>query len=139
MAQFKTKIPFVTRVGKSEPGATLGPFVDYQIGPNEFRDQFISRLKDTNPVFPIKQYSKFEPDGEDLTLEPFSGKLIPNTGKDPFSISGQGYLKSFIANYDKSGVISPENKVNAGGLISMIQQDAQPPQRFPGSEGTAIS
>ena len=139
MARFKTEIPFLLRAGKEEPGATLGPFVDQQLtAAQEFRNKFISKLKDTNPVFPAKKYGSFQED-LDLTKDKPSGQIVPNTGKDPFSISGRDYLNTFLSNYDRSGVITPEERVSAGGLTALIKQNAQPPQKFPGSEGTAIS
>lgn len=139
MAGFKTEIPFLLRSGKQEPGSTLGPFVDQQLtAAQEFRNKFVSKLKDTNPVFPATKYGSFQ-ENLDLTKDKISGQTIPNTGKDPFSISGRDYLNNFLANYDRSEVIAPEDRVNAGGLTAIIQQNAQPPQKFPGSEGTAIS
>ena len=139
MAKFITEIPFLLRAGKEEPGATLGPFVDQQLtAAQEFRNKFVSKLKDTNPVFPAKKYGSFQED-LDLTKDKPSGQIVPNTGKDPFSISGRDYLNAFLSNYDRSGVITPEERVSAGGLTALIKQNAQPPQKFPGSEGTAIS
>jgi hypothetical protein len=137
MARFKTEIPFLLRAGKEEPGATLGPFVDQQLTPaQEFRNKFVSKLKKTNPVFPAIKYGSFQ-ENLDLTKDRFSGRTIPNTGKDPFSISGPDYLNQFLKSYDRSLVVT--DKVPAGGLDELVQQNAQPPQKFPGSEGTAIS
>lgn len=137
MARFKTEIPFLLRAGKEEPGATLGPFVDQQLtAAQEFRNKFVSKLKDTNPVFPAKKYGSFQED-LDLTKDKISGRTVPNTGKDPFAISGHDYLNNFLNSYDRSLVVT--DKVPAGGLDELVQQNAQPPQKFPGSEGTAIS
>lgn len=139
MARFKTEIPFLLRAGKEEPGATLGPFVDQQLtAAQEFRNKYVSKLKDTNPVFPAKTYGSFRED-LDLTTDLPSGQIIPKTGKDPFAISGRDYLTNFLNSYDRSEVIIPEERVNPGGLTALVRQNAQPPQKFPGSEGTAIS
>lgn len=135
---FKTEIPFLLRAGKREAGNTLGPFVDQQLAASEFRDKFVANLKDTNPVFPAKKYGAFQ-EKLDLTRNSGTGQLIPKTGKDPFSISGPDYLNTFLANYDKSNVVPMEERVNAQGLGAFAAQPAQPPQKFPGSEGTAIS
>ena len=139
MARFKTEIPFLLRAGKEEPGATLGPFVDKQLtAAQEFRNKFVAKLKDTNPVFPAKKYGSFKED-LDLTKDEQSGQTIPNTGKDPFSVSGRNYLINFLNSYDRSEVVPEEERVNPGGLTTLVRQNAQPPQKFPGSEGTAIS
>jgi hypothetical protein len=139
MARFATEIPFLLRAGSQEPGATLGPFVDQQLSSaQQFKNKFVSKLKDTNPVFPAKRYGYFQQDS-DLTKDPYSKQIIPRTGKDPFAISGQGYLNNFLNNYDRSAVVPPEERVNAQGLSAYVEQPAQAPQKFPGSEGTAVS
>jgi len=138
MAGFKTEIPFALRAGKREPGSTLGPFVNQQLGPAEFRDRFVSDLKKTNPVFMANKYGAFQ-EKLDLTRNQDTGQMIPKTGKDPFAISGPDYLNAFLANYDKSLVIEPDKRVNAAGLGAFVQQPAQSPQKFPGSEGTAVA
>lgn len=139
MARFTTEIPFLLRAGKQEPGATLGAFVDQQLSSaQEFRNKFVSKLRDTNPVFPAKKYGSFQED-IDLTRDPGSGQVIPKTGKDPFAISGRDYLTNFLNSYDRSDVVPPEKRVSAQGLTGYIQKPAEAPQKFPGSEGTAIS
>jgi len=135
---FKTEIPFLLRAGKREAGSTLGPFVDQQLSASEFRDKFVANLKDTNPIFPVKKYGNFQED-LDLTHDSASGQIIPKTGKDPFAVSGRDYLNSFLENYDKSTVVPVEERVNPQGLSAFAAKPAQSPQKFPGSEGTAIS
>ena len=138
---FKTQIPYLNRVKASskEAGDSLGPFVDQQMaGEKAFLNKYLANLRDTNPVFPAKQYGAFQED-LDLTTYPGTKQIVPNTGKDPFSISGTNYLKSFLSNYDQSPVLAPEERVSPGGLTALIQQKAEKGKEFPGSEGTSIS
>ena len=85
-----------------------------------------------------KQYGPFQ-ENLDLTKAPGTNQIIPNTGKDPFAVSGTNYLKSFLANYDQSPVLAPEDRVNPGGLTAIVQQKAEKGKEFPGSEGTNVS
>jgi len=138
---FKTQIPYLNRVktASKEAGDSLGPFVDQQMaGEKAFLNKYLANLRDTNPVFPAKQYGSFQED-LDLTTYPGTKQIVPNTGKDPFAISGPGYLQSFLARYDQSPVLAPEERVNPGGLTAIIQQKAEKGKEFPGSEGTSIS
>lgn len=139
---FKTQIPYLNRVkaaSKDNAGDSLGPFVDQQVaGKKAFLNKYLANLRDTNPVFPAKQYGAFD-EKLDLTNVPGTKQTIPNTGKDPFAISGPDYLSSFLANYDRSPVLGPEDRVNPGGLTALIQQKAEKGKEFPGSEGTSIS
>ncbi len=138
---FKTQIPYLNRVkaASKNAGDSLGPFVDQQMaGEKGFLNKYLANLRDTNPVFPAKQYGSFQED-LDLAKAPGTDQIVPNTGKDPFAISGTNYLKSFLANYDQSPVIAPEERVNPGGLTAIIQQRAEKGKEFPGSEGTSVS
>lgn len=139
---FKTQIPYLNRVkaeSKSNSGDSLGPFVDQQMaGEKAFLNKYLANLRDTNPVFPAKQYGSFQED-LDLTKAPGTQQIVPNTGKDPFAISGPNYLKSFLASYDQSSIIAPEDRVSPGGLTAIVQQKAEKGKEFPGSEGTSIS
>jgi hypothetical protein len=137
---FKTQKPYLNRVtaASKEAGNSLGPFVEQQTAGKDYLNKFLSDLRDTNPVNPNIAYGRFQED-LDLTKDPSSGQLIPNTGKDPFSISGRDYLANFIANYDRSGVLAPEDRVDAGGLAALVQQKAEKGKEFPGSEGTSVS
>lgn len=138
---FKTQIPYLNRVKASskEAGDSLGPFVDQQMaGEKAFLNKYLSNLRDTNPVFPAKQYGSFQED-LDLTTYPGTKQIVPNTGKDPFAISGTNYLKTFLRNYDQSPVIALEDRVDPSGLTGLIQQKAEKGKEFPGSEGTSIS
>lgn len=138
---FKTQIPYLNRVkaASKEAGDSLGPFVDQQMaGEKAFLNKYLANLRDTNPVFMAKQYGSFD-EGLDLVTAPGTKQIVPNTGKDPFAISGTNYLKSFLANYDQSPVIPPEDRVAPGGLTAMIQEKAEKGKEFPGSEGTSIS
>ncbi|NBX48396.1 hypothetical protein EBT25_00295 [bacterium] len=138
---FKTQIPYLNRVkaASKEAGDSLGPFVDQQTaGEKAFLNKYLANLRDTNPVFMAKQYGSFD-EGLDLVNAPGTKQIIPNTGKDPFAISGTNYLKSFLANYDQSPVLAPEDRVDPGGLTAMIQEKAEKGKEFPGSEGTSIS
>ena len=138
---FKTQIPYLNRVkaASKEAGDSLGPFVDQQMaGEKAFLNKYLANLRDTNPVFPAKQYGSFD-EKLDLVNAPGTKQIVPNTGKDPFSISGTNYLKAFLSNYDQSPVLAPEERVNPGGLTAIIQQRAEKGKEFPGSEGTSIS
>lgn len=139
---FKTQIPYLNRVraeSKSNSGDSLGPFVDQQMaGKKAFLNKYLANLRDTNPVFPAKQYGSFD-EKLDLTQAPGGKQIIPNTGKDPFGVSGSNYLNAFLANYDRSAVLAPEDRVNPGGLTALIQQKAEKGKEFPGSEGTSVS
>lgn len=138
---FKTQIPYLNRVkaASREAGDSLGPFVDQQMaGKKAFLNKYLANLRDTNPVFPAKQYGSFQED-LDLVKAPGTKQIVPNTGKDPFAISGTNYLNAFLANYDQSSIIAPEDRVRPGGLTEIIQQKAEKGKEFPGSEGTSIS
>ena len=142
MNSFTTQIPFATRVAPKNKnfGSSLGPFVDQQIAASgPFLNQYISKLQDTNPIFPAKKYGSFQAD-IDLTTDPNSGQIVPATGKDPFIYSGNRYLKQFIADYDRGAQIGLVNDpVPPGGLTEIIQQKAEKPSQFPGADGTKIS
>jgi hypothetical protein len=138
---FKTQIPYLNRVkaASKQAGDSLGPFVDQQMaGEKAFLNKYLANLRDTNPVFMAKQYGSFQED-LDLTKYPGTNQIIPNTGKDPFAISGTNYLNTFLSRYDESPVLPPEDRVNPGGLTQIIQQRAEKGKEFPGSEGTSIS
>lgn len=137
---FKTQKPYINRVSAAskDAGNSLGPFAEQQSAGKDYLNKFLSDLRDTNPVNPNTAYGSFKED-LDLIKDPNSGQIVPNTGKDPFAISGQDYLANFIANYDRSAVLDPEERVSAGGLTALIQQKAEKGKEFPGSEGTSVS
>lgn len=138
---FKTQIPYLNRVktASKEAGDSLGPFAKEQMaGEKSFLNKYLANLKDTNPIFPAYKYGPFR-EKLDLTTYPGTKQIIPNTGKDPFEISGSNYLKAFLGDYDRSPIISPEERVNPGGLTSIIREKAEKGKQFPGSEGTSIS
>ena len=137
---FKTQLPYLQRIQaqSKESGKSLGAFADQQMSGPSFLDSYLSKLRDTNPVLPAKKFGSFD-ESIDLVKDPTSKQVIPNTGKDPFATSGQGYLKNFISAYDRSIVLNPDDRVNPNGLTSLVQENAAAPQKFPGSEGTAIS
>jgi len=138
---FKTQIPYVNRIKtpSKEAGASLGPYVDQQTsGEKAFLNTYLAKLRDTNPVSIAKQYGAFD-EGLDLTTYPGTKQIIPNTGKDPFAISGPQYPNAFIAKYDKSSLIPVEDRVDPAGLSRLVRERAEKGEEFPGSEGTSIS
>lgn len=137
---FKTQKPYINRVSAAskEAGNSLGPFAEQQSAGKDYLNKFLSDLRDTNPVNPNNAYGSFNED-LDLTKDPGSGQVVPNTGKDPFAISGRDYLSNFIANYDRSAILAPEERVNPGGLTALVQQKAEKGKEFPGSQGTSVS
>lgn len=138
---FKTQIPYLNRVkaASKEAGDSLGPFAEQQMaGRQGFLNEYLAKMRDTNPVLPAGRYGAFD-EKLDLTTYPGTTQIIPNTGKDPFAISGTNYLNSFLANYDRSAVLAPEDRVNPGGLTTLVQQKAEKGKEFPGSEGTSVS
>jgi len=137
---FKTQLPYLNRIQtqSKESGKSLGPFADQQMAGPSFLDAYLAKLRDTNPVLPAKKFGAFD-QKIDLIEDPASKQIIPNTGRDPFATSGQGYLKNFISAYDRSIVLNPDDRVNPNGLTSLVQENAAAPEKFPGSEGTAIS
>lgn len=137
---FKTQKPYINRVSAASKtaGDSLGPFVREQTAGKDYLNKFLSDLRDTNPVNPNIAYGGFRED-LDLTRDKVTNQIIPKTGKDPFSISGEGYLKNFIANYDNSLVLDPEERVSPSGLTRFVQEKAEKGTNFPGAEGTSVS
>lgn len=135
---FKTQLPYLSRVPaqSKEAGDSLGPFADQQMaGSKEFLNKWLAELRDTN-VNKLQDYRKF--DGQtDLTVEPITSEIIPNTGKDPFYNSGLDYLKRFIGPYDRSSIV--EEKVAPGTITNIIKEAAEKVKEFPGADGTRIS
>lgn len=135
---FKTRLPYIKRVSAAskEVGDSLGPFAEQQMaGGKEFLNRWLANLRDTNSN-KLQDYNQFEPEF-DLTLDPGSQEVIPNTGKDPFSVSGTDHLNRFLSAYDRSSVV--ENPVVPGTLTNLIKEQAKKVEQFPGSDGTKIS
>lgn len=135
---FKTQLPYINRVSASskEAGDSLGPFAEQQMaGGKEFLNRWLANLRDTNSN-KLQDYNPFEPE-TDLTVAPSSDEIVPNTGKDPFAVSGTDHLNRFINAYDRSTVV--EDRVLPGALTNIIKESAKKVEQFPGSDGTKIS
>ena len=104
-------------------------------GGKEFLNRWLANLRDTNSN-KLQDYNQFEAD-TDLIVNPGSNEIIPNTGKDPFAVSGADHLNRFISAYDRSTVV--EDRVLPGTLTNIIKEAAQKVEQFPGSDGTKIS
>ena len=135
---FKTQLPYLSRVPaqSKEAGDSLGPFADQQMaGSKEFLNKWLAELRDTI-VHKLQDYRSFD-GSTDLTVDPATDEIIPNTGKDPFYNSGPEYLQSFLRSYDLSSVV--EDKVRPGTITNIVKEAAEKVKEFPGADGTRIS